>query len=65
MDKTQVIVQTTPGNPDGNELPISDGIQSVSVVIPVYNEAESLPMLQDALHQALDSLEFPWEVVYG
>ena len=64
MDKTQEIVQTAPGNPDGHEPPFPDSIQSVSVIIPVYNEAESLPMLQNALHQALDDLDFPWEVIY-
>ena len=64
MDKTQEIVQIAPGDPDGHEPPTSDSIQRVSVIIPVYNEAESLPMLQNALHQALDDLDFPWEVIY-
>src|SRR5512143_3236387 len=64
MDKTEEIVQSAPGNPDGHKSPVSDSIQSVSVIIPVYNEAESLPLLQNALHQALDTLDFPWEVVY-
>ena len=64
MDKTKEIVQIAPGDPDGYEPSIPESIRSVSVIIPVYNEAESLPMLQNALHQALDSLEFPWEVVY-
>ena len=63
MDKTQEIVQIAPGDPDGYEPSIPESIRSVSVIIPVYNEAESLPMLQDALHQALDGLDFPWEVV--
>jgi len=64
MDKTKEIVQIAPGDPDGYEPSIPESIRSVSVIIPVYNEAESLPMLQDALHQALDGLDFPWEVVY-
>lgn len=38
--------------------------ESVSVIIPVYNEAESLPHLHRALHQALDALPMPWEIVY-
>lgn len=37
---------------------------SLSVIIPVYNEAENLPLLQQALHQALDPLGRPWEVLY-
>ena len=37
---------------------------SVSVVIPVYNEADSLPLLHQSLHQALDDLSMPWEIVY-
>lgn len=64
MDKTKEIVQIIPGDPDGYEPSIQESIQSVSVIIPVYNEAESLPLLQNALHQALDGLDFPWEVVY-
>lgn len=36
----------------------------VSVIVPVYNEAESLALLHQGLHQALDSLERDWEVVY-
>ena len=37
---------------------------NVSIVIPVYNEAESLPVLHEALHQALDNKPIEWEVVY-
>jgi glycosyltransferase involved in cell wall biosynthesis len=36
----------------------------VSVVVPAYNEAESLPELQRELAAALDALGRPWEVVY-
>jgi glycosyltransferase involved in cell wall biosynthesis len=36
----------------------------VSVVIPAYNEAESLPELQRELAAALDALGRPWEVLY-
>jgi glycosyltransferase involved in cell wall biosynthesis len=35
----------------------------LSVVIPVYNEVENLPLLHRALHQALDALPHPWEAV--
>lgn len=37
----------------------------LSVVIPVYNEVESLPNLHKALHAALDNLdEITWEVIF-
>ncbi len=36
----------------------------VSLVIPVYNEEESLQPLHQAIHAALDPLPDPWEVVY-
>ena len=35
----------------------------LSLVIPVYNEEESLPVLFDAIHDALDTLQKKWEVV--
>ena len=37
---------------------------SVSVIIPVYNEADSLPILHQSLRNALDNYSKPWEVVY-
>jgi glycosyltransferase involved in cell wall biosynthesis len=37
---------------------------SISIIIPVYNEEESLPYLHRALHQSLDLLNRPWEVIY-
>lgn len=37
---------------------------SISIIIPVYNEEESLPYLHRALHQSLDPLSRPWEVIY-
>ena len=37
---------------------------TVSVIIPVFNEADSLPLLHQALHNALDNNPKPWEVVY-
>lgn len=36
----------------------------LSVVIPVYNEVESLQPLVDALHTALDAQVIAWEVVF-
>ena len=35
----------------------------LSLVIPVYNEEESLPLLFDAIHKAIDSLPRTWEVI--
>ncbi len=35
----------------------------LSVVVPVYNEQENLPILHAAIHQALDPLEIAWEVI--
>ncbi len=35
----------------------------LSVIIPVYNEEESLPLLHQAVHQALDPLDLSWEMV--
>ena len=37
---------------------------TVSVIIPVFNEAASLPLLHQALSNALDNNPKPWEVVY-
>jgi glycosyltransferase involved in cell wall biosynthesis len=39
-------------------------MMKLSVVIPVYNEFESLPRLDEAIHDALTSLPMDWEVVY-
>lgn len=64
MEKTQEIVQTISSKRDENKPIVSGSIQSISVIIPVFNEAESLPMLQEALHKALDGQDFSWEVVY-
>ncbi len=35
----------------------------ISVVIPVYNEEENLPLLHRALHEGLEACRYPWEVV--
>ena len=37
--------------------------ESISVVIPVYNEAESIPALAEALFAVLDKLGRPFEVI--
>lgn len=36
----------------------------LSIVVPVYNEEESLPHLHQAFVQALDPFEHTWEVIY-
>ena len=36
----------------------------LSVVIPVYNEVESLPALHEAVHAALKDMKRTWEVIY-
>ena len=36
----------------------------LTVVIPVYNEVEYIPLLHKALHEALDGLSQPWEVIF-
>ncbi len=36
----------------------------ISIVIPIYNEQEVLPLLHDSIHATMDSLGEPWEVVY-
>jgi len=36
----------------------------LSLVIPVYNEKENLPLLMDAVHAALMPLEKKWEVIF-
>ncbi len=39
-------------------------MEELSVVIPVYNESESLHKLHEALHKALGTINMPWEIVY-
>ena len=36
----------------------------ISIIIPVYNEAENLPLLQKALQDTMEKLGMPWQVVY-
>jgi glycosyltransferase involved in cell wall biosynthesis len=38
-------------------------MMNLSVIIPVFNEVESLPLLYQAIHQALDPLDIAWEAV--
>ncbi|MBN2501894.1 MAG: glycosyltransferase family 2 protein [Anaerolineales bacterium] len=36
----------------------------VSVVIPIYNEEQTVPLLHEALHAALDDHSCTWEVIF-
>ena len=36
----------------------------LSIVVPVYNEVESLPLLQQAVRTALKNINTTWEVIY-
>ena len=36
----------------------------LSLVIPVYNEEENLPILFDAVAKAMKPLKKPWEVIF-
>ncbi|MEM5776173.1 MAG: glycosyltransferase family 2 protein [Anaerolineaceae bacterium] len=38
--------------------------QSLSVVIPVYNEQDNIPLLYQAVCQALSPLKYAWEIVF-
>ncbi len=38
-------------------------MMNLSVIIPVFNEVESLPLLHQAIYQALDPLDIAWEAV--
>jgi glycosyltransferase involved in cell wall biosynthesis len=35
----------------------------LSIVSPVYNERENLPLLYEAIEKALQNVDYPWEVV--
>jgi glycosyltransferase involved in cell wall biosynthesis len=37
---------------------------NISIIIPVFNEAENLPLLHKALHETMDTLGIPWQVVF-
>lgn len=36
----------------------------LSLVIPVYNEEQNIPLLFEAIHKALENLEHSWEVIF-
>jgi glycosyltransferase involved in cell wall biosynthesis len=36
----------------------------LSLVVPVYNEEENLPLLFDAIHRVMDPLKHTWELIF-
>jgi glycosyltransferase involved in cell wall biosynthesis len=36
---------------------------NLSLVVPVYNEEENLPLLFDAIHKVMDALDHTWELI--
>ena len=36
----------------------------LSIVVPVYNEKENLPLLAEAVHNTLDPLNLSWEIIF-
>lgn len=39
-------------------------MHNLSLIIPVYNEAENLPILYDCIHQTLETIQGIWEVIF-
>lgn len=39
-------------------------MHNLSLIIPVYNEAENLPILYDCIHQTLTTIQGIWEVIF-
>ena len=46
------------------KAPVLSPGMDLSIVIPVYNEVDSLQLLHQALHTALQDLQRSWEVIY-
>ncbi len=36
----------------------------LSLIVPVYNEEENLPLLFDAIHHVMDPLKYSWELIF-
>lgn len=37
---------------------------NLSIVIPIFNESENLNLLHETIHNALEEITIPWEIVY-
>lgn len=37
---------------------------NLSLIVPVYNEEQNLPLLYDAIRQVMEGIKQPWEVVF-
>jgi len=37
--------------------------KSLSIIVPVYNEEQNLPLLFDAIHKVMDALDHAWELI--
>lgn len=35
----------------------------ISITVPIYNEAQNIPILHSRVGEALEGLEYPWELV--
>jgi glycosyltransferase involved in cell wall biosynthesis len=55
-------LRTVPGPRPRPAVP-ANGASKLSVVVPVYNEAESLPALRAALERVLTKLRVPYEII--
>jgi len=36
----------------------------ISIIIPVFNEAENLLLLHQAIHKAMEPIKIPWQIIY-
>ena len=39
-------------------------VKKISIVIPVYNEEENVPILYERLKEVLDSLPYDYEIIF-
>ncbi len=62
--KASTINDCMPGSMKHKIILVSEKSVELSVVIPVYNEEESLPALHQTLQQALSDAVPDWEVIY-
>ncbi|MFO7624378.1 MAG: glycosyltransferase [Anaerolineales bacterium] len=39
-------------------------MMKISIIIPVFNEAENLLLLHQAIHKAMEPIKIPWQIIY-